>query len=195
MKTPITRVLTSIVLILAVAAFWPLLAASAQEGEEREETFTMVAIPTKGSASATIDLTLRVKRFTTDQEALELIEVLREGGTDKLRLTLEKIQNGKVTPRGRIGADIAVARIRKTEKGERFILITARTIPGFELYVGGRSTDYPFGWFDFEVDEEGKMVDMGTAIVAAKLKFNDEGQFVIESYGIQPYRLTNIKRW
>ena len=194
MKTTIRRVLMSVILVLAVAASLSLLAAPPQE-EEREETFTMVAVPTKGAVNATIDLTLRVKRFTTDQEALELIEVLREGGTDKLRLTLERIQNGKVTPRGRIGADIAVARIRKTEKGERFILITARTIPGFELYVGGRSTDYPFGWFDFEVDEEGKMVDMGTAIVAAKLKFNDEGQFVIESYGIQPYKLTNIKRW
>ena len=80
MKTPITRVLTSMVLILAVAGSWPVLAASAQEGEEgRKETFTMVAVPTKGSASVTIDFTMRLNEFTTDQEALELIEVLREG--------------------------------------------------------------------------------------------------------------------
>ncbi len=195
MKTPITRILTSMVLILAVAAFLPLLAASSQENEEREETFTMVAVPTKGMASATINITLRLNEFTTDQEVVKLIEILREGGTDELRRTLEKIDKGKVTPRGRIGADVAVARVRKTEKGERFIVITARTIPGLEVYVSGRSMDYPFGWFEFEIDEEGKMVDMGTFIMAARLSFNKEGQFEIESYGMQPYRLTNFKRW
>ncbi len=196
MKTAITRVLTSVVLVLAVAASWPLLAASAQEGEEeRKEVFTMVAIPTSGSARVTIDFTMRLNEFTTDQETLALIEVLREGGTDALRSTLEKVQKGKLTPKGRIGADVAVARVRKTEKGERFIAVTARVIPGLELYAMGRSTDYPFTWFDFEIDEEGKMVDMGTLVVAAKLSFNEEGQFEIESHGAAPYRLTNIKRW
>ncbi len=195
MKTRITRVLTSMVLILAVAGSWPLLAASSQEGKEREETFTMVAVPTKGSVRATIDITMRINKFTTDQEVLELVEVLKEGGTDQLRRTMEKIRRGKISPRGRIGADIAVARVRKTEEGERFIVVTARTIPGFELYVSGRSRDYPFGWFEFEIDEEGKGIGMGAAIVAAKLSFNDEGQLEITSYGIQPFQLTNIKRW
>ena len=197
MKTLITRVLTSMVLILAVAGSWPLLAASSQEGEEREETFTMVAIPTKGSVSArvTIDITMRIKEFTTTQEVLELLKVLREGGTDQLRRTMEKIQNGKITPRGRIGADIAAARVRKIDGGEHFIVVTARTIPGFELYVSGRSRDYPFGWFEFEIDEDGKGIGLGSFIVAAKLGFSDEGQLEITSYGIQPFQLTNIKRW
>ena len=196
MKTPITRVFTSMVFILALAGSWLLLAAPSQDGEEgRKETFTMVAVPTKGSVRTTINLTMRITEFTTDQEVLELIEVLREGGTARLRRTLEKVQKGKLIPKGRIGADVAVARVRKTEQGERFIIVTARTIPGFEAYVSGRSMDYPFGWFEFEVDEEGKMVDMGSAIVAAKLSFSDEGQLEITSYGIQPFRLTNIKRW
>ncbi len=195
MKTRITRVLTSMVLILAVAGSWPLLAASSQEGKEREETFTMVAIPTRGSVRATIDITMRINKFSTDQEVLGLAEVLREGGTDQLRRTMEKIQNGKITPRGRIGADIAAARVRKIDGGEHFIVVTARTIPGFELYVSGRSRDYPFGWFEFEIDEEGKGIGLGAMIVAAKLSFNDEGQLEITSYGIQPFQLTNIKRW
>jgi len=195
MKTPIIRVSTSLVLILAVAGSWPLLAASSQQNDERKEVFTMVAIPTSGSARVTIDFTMRLNEFTTDQEVVKLIEILREGGTDELRRTLEKVEKGKLSPKGRIGADVAVARVRKTEKGERFIVITARTIPGLELYVSGRSRDYPFGWFEFEIDEEGKMVDMGTFIMAARLSFNKEGQFEIESYGMQPYRLTNFKRW
>ncbi len=117
MKTPITRVLKYMVLILAVAGSGPLLAASSQEGEkDRKETFTMVAIPTKGAARTTIDITLRLNEFTTDEEVVELIEILREGGTDQLRTTLEKINKGKVTPGGQIGADVAVARVRKTER-------------------------------------------------------------------------------
>ena len=70
MKTLITRILTSMVLILALAASLSLLAASSQEGEEREETFTMVAVPTKGSVRATIDITMRINKFSTDQEVL-----------------------------------------------------------------------------------------------------------------------------
>jgi len=35
----------------------------------------------------------------------------------------------------------------------------------------------------------------GAAIVAAKLQFNDEGQLEIVRYGIQPFQLTNIRRW
>ena len=194
MKTPITRVLTYMVLVLAVAASWPLLGAPVQN-EERKETFTMVAMPTKGAARTMIDFTMRLNEFTTDQETMELIEVLREGGTDALRSTLEKVQKGKLTPKGRIGADVAVARVRKTEKGERFIVITARTIPGLELYASGRSRDYPFSWFEFEIDEKGELVDMGTFIMAVRLRFNKEGQFEIEKYGIQPYKLTNIIRW
>ncbi len=198
MQQSITRVFMSMVLILAMAVSWPLLAAPSQAGEERgEETYTMVAVPTKGSISGrvTIDITMRINEYSTDEEILELVEVLREGGTDQLRRTMEKIQKGKISPRGRIGADIAAARVRKTEEGERIIVVTARTIPGFELYVSGRSRDYPFGWFEFEIDEEGKGVGWGSAIVAAKLQFNDEGQLEIVSYGIQPFQLTNIKRW
>ena len=196
MKTLITRVLTSMVLILAVAGFWPLLAASAQEGEERgEETYTMVAMPTKGSVRTTINITLRIKEYSTTQEVIELMGILREGGTDQLRRTMEKIEKGNITPQGRIGAHVAAARFRKTEDGERIIAVTARTIPGFEAYASGRSMDYPFGWFEFEIDEEGKGIGMGSFIVAAKLSFSDEGQLEITSYGIQPYQLTNIKRW
>ncbi len=87
------------------------------------------------------------------------------------------MQNGKVTPRGRIGADVGAARVHKTEEGERFIVVTARTIPGFELYVSGRSRDYPFGWFEFEIDEDGKGIGLGSFIVAAKLGFRDEGSW------------------
>ena len=50
MKTPITRILTSVAVILTVAGSWPLRAASSQETDERKEVFTMVAIPTSGSA-------------------------------------------------------------------------------------------------------------------------------------------------
>ena len=197
MKTLITRVWTSMVLIWTLAAYWPLLAASPQENEEREETFTMVAIPTKGSVSArvTIDLTIRINDFTTVQEVQELVEILKEGGTPELRRTLEKIQKGKITPRGRIGADVAVARVRKIDGGEHFLVVTARIIPGLELYVSGRSRDYPFSWFEFEIDEDGKGIGLGSLVAAAKLSFSDEGQLEITSYGIQPFQLTNIKRW
>lgn len=159
----------------------------------QEVTYTTTAVPTKGSARASLNLTFRINEWTTDQEVLELAEILREGGPDKLRDFLEGIEKGRLSPQGRIGGDIAVARRRKTETGHHIILVTARLMPFLELYYGSRSRDYPFGWYEFDVDEEGS--GDGAAIIAAKLQFNDENQLEITSYGIQPFQLWNVKRW
>ncbi|MEE8585626.1 MAG: hypothetical protein V3T83_12325 [Acidobacteriota bacterium] len=96
-------------------------------------------------------------------------------------------------PPGRIGTDIAVARARKMEDGRtRIILVTARNMPFFELYNAGRSTDYPFGWFELYLDESGK--GEGRVIVAAKIKFDKQRVLQIESYGLEPFKLSNIRR-
>ncbi len=184
-----SRVILSIsMVVLIVGIFLSPSAVLAQE-----TTYTTTAVPTKGSARASLNLTFRINEWTTDQEVLELAEILRDGGADKLRDALEDIEKGRLSPQGRIGGDIAVARMRKTETGHHIILVTARLMPFLELYYGGRSRDYPFGWYEFDVDEEGN--GEGAAIISAKLQFDEEGRLEITSYGIQPFQLWNVKRW
>ena len=183
---------------LAFVLLSPMLAAGAQEDKKKKEkkkpdTYTAVAQGIRGAVGGrSISLTFRVTEWTSDQEVLELADLLREGGVDALRRKLEKRRVGRIAPSGSVGADLAVARVIEGEDGTRLIrLITARNMPFFELYYAGRSTDYPFGWFEFVLNEKGK--GQGGVIVAARPRFNKEGVLEVESYGLQPIRLVNVR--
>lgn len=193
-------------LILALSASLALLFPSVSAAKEKKdhERYTAVAVGTRGAVGAgSTHMNFRIDEYTTDEEIMELAEILKEGGPDALRRTLEKIKKGSVSPQARTGVLVAVARARKTEKGLRIILVTARDIRFLEAYQGGRtragrasggrSLDYPFGWFELYVDEEGK--GQGRVIVATKIKFNKEGVLEIESYGLEPVSLLNVRRY
>lgn len=61
-----------------------------------------------------------------------------------------------------------------------------------ELYNNGRSTDYPFGFIQFQVNAKGE--GSGQIMAAAKLKFDKkQGQYVIESFGDQYLKAMNVR--
>jgi hypothetical protein len=123
----------------------------------------------------------------------QLEEILIEGGNDALRRELEKLDRGSISPTGRVGNDLAVVRVRKTDAGQKIILVTARTMPMFELYHGGRSRDYSVGWIELDVDEKGR--GQGRVIAGGRLKITPAGVLEVESFGLQPIRLMNVRRW
>lgn len=61
-----------------------------------------------------------------------------------------------------------------------------------ELYNGGRSVDYPFGYLQVTLDATGK--GTGQIMAAAKVRFNKKsGQYEIESFGNQYIKATNVR--
>jgi hypothetical protein len=66
-------------------------------------------------------------------------------------------------------------------------------MPFLELYYAGRTTDYPFSILQFTIDKEGK--SEGFIIGAASLKFDKQGTLQVESYGHQPLKVLNAKRY
>ena len=187
--------------LVKVAAFALIFAAAATVGfgqdekdekEEKVHRFTATAQGTKGAfAARTVFLNFRITKFTTDEEVMEYIKILKEGGTNALRRKLEKVEVGRVYTSAGTGNDVAVARVRQTEKGYLVTFVTARRLGFFELRQGSRSTDYPFGFFQILFDEDGK--GKGQVLVATKFSFNKENQFVIESLGDSPFRLVNVR--
>lgn len=168
---------------------------SSQEKKKREH-YSATAVGTGGGIGGkTLPLDIYIDDYTTDEEAAELANVLKESGQDALRRTLEKLKKGRIAPSGSVGNDIAVIRLKPMEsgKGKRIILLSARVMPWLELYVGGRSRDYNLSWLVLDLDEEGK--GQGSVIVGAKLQFTEDGKLDIESYGQQFVRLANIRRW
>jgi hypothetical protein len=91
------------------------------------------------------------------------------------------------------GTDLSVARVFETEEGKVIRLVTPRPVSFFEAYRSGRSRDYPFTIMELRLNKEGKGV--GSIMGGAQLRFNDEGQLDIESYGNQYAKLTNVRSW
>ena len=115
-------------------------------------------------------------------------------GPDALRRALEKQDVGRINPTGRTGNQIAVARKRQEGSDTVLTMVTARNMPFIELYQGGRTTDYPFGFLQVKLPQNGP--GTGQIMAAAKIRFNKkEGRYEIESYGNQYIKAVNVRPW
>jgi len=179
-----------IVMLLGVAL---LLCATLAQAQSSPEAFTGVAIGTGGSVGGkTMLFDFRITRYTTDEEVDQLATLLKEKGQDALRLALEKLTVGRVSPVGSVGNDIAVARKRQVGNDTVITIVTARIMPFIELYRGGRTKDYPFGFIQVKLNDKGE--GEGQIIVAAKVRFDKKkGHYEIESYGNQYIKAVNVR--
>jgi hypothetical protein len=157
------------------------------------EAYSAVARGTGGSVGGkTAQFDFRVTQYTTDDEVQSFAQLLKEKGTDALRRALEKEDKGRVNVVGSTGNQIAVARKRQQGADTIITIVTARTMPFLELYNGGRTTDYPFGYL--QVKLSGSEPGTGQIMAAAKIKFDKkQGQYVIESYGNQYIKVVNVR--
>ena len=108
---------------------------------------------------------------------------------------MEKEDKGRIDAVGSTGNQIAVARKRQQGSDTIITIVPVRTMPFLELYNRGRSTHYPFGFMQVELDANGK----GTTqiMAAAKIRFDKKKkeEYEIESYGNQYIKAVNIQPW
>ncbi len=166
--------------------------ATKDKEKKKSETYSATAIVTSG-VSGMVSLTITIDSYTSDEEALQLAEILKTKGPDALAKAIDKTDRGRIAPVGRLGNDINVARTFQTEKGRVIRLLMDRPIGFLELRRGGRSTDYEFGIVELLLDEKGE--GSGVALGAAKIKFNEKNQLEVENYGTSPIRITNVHRF
>jgi hypothetical protein len=168
------------------------LAVSAQD-KTPPEAYTGVAIGTGGSVGGkTISFNFSITQYTTDAEVQSFAQLVKDKGTDALRLALEKEDKGRISVVGSTGNQIAVARKRQEGSDTIITIVTARIMPFIELYRGGRSRDYPFGFLQVKLDATGK--GTGQVMAAAKIRFDKKkGHYEIESFGNQYIKATNVR--
>jgi hypothetical protein len=178
-------------LIVAVASLIP--ALFGQQGTSQEEAYSAVAMGTGGSVGGkSMHFDFRVKRYATDDEIDKLAGILKEKGPDALRRELEKLDAGRIRPVQSVGNQIAVARKRQDGPDTVITIVTARQMPFIELYRGGRTVDYPFGFMQVKLNE--KSEGTGQIMVAAKIRFDKKkGHYEIESYGNQYIKAVNVR--
>jgi hypothetical protein len=157
------------------------------------EAYSGVAIGTGGSVGGkTAQFDFRITSWTTDAEVQQFAQLVKEKGQDALRSALEKEDKGRINPVGSTGNQIAVARKRQQGANTIITIVTARSMGFRELYNSGRSVDYPFGYLQVTLNEKGE--GTGQIMAAAKIKFDKKkGQYVIESFGNQYIKATNVR--
>jgi len=188
MKTLASRVpLFALVLLVSFS-----LAAFAQD-KTSPQAYSGVAMGTGGSVGGkTISFDFRIAQYTTDEELQKFAQLLKDQGTDALRRALEKEDKGRINAVGSTGNQIAVVRKRQEGSNTIITIVTARNMPFVELYRNGRTTDYPFGYLQVNLDATGK--GTGQIMAAAKIRFDKKkGQYEIESFGNQYIRATNVR--
>jgi hypothetical protein len=177
-----------IVLLLSVLCISTFVFAA--DEKPKPEVYSASVIPAGGGRP--VPIKIYVYGYTSDEEAQVLANALKADGPKALLKALNKTEKGRIAPVSRTGSTVGVVRVRQTDKGRALIMLTDRPISFPELWLGSRSTDYPFGIVQLNLDEKGK--GEGTIIVAAKIKFTDDNSIEVESYGIGPSRLIGVKR-
>jgi hypothetical protein len=173
-----------------------LLCASAPFGQEKmqpEHYAATWAVVGGAAGGSSVSLDIRINKFDTDEDVMKFAALLKEKGQDALRRALEQEDVGQISPTGRVGTPIAIA--RKLKSGNKTIVrvITARNLPFLELRYDGRSTDYPFTIIQLDLNEQGK--GTGTGIAAASIRFNKKADTLeIESFqqGTSVNKLLNV---
>jgi hypothetical protein len=188
MKMKLSRILGFVLSFIVSLAF-----VSAAQDKASAEAYSGTAIGTGGSVGGkTIQFDFRITQYTTDEEVQNFAQLVKDKGTDGLRRALEKEDKGRINAVGSTGNQIAVARKRQQGSDTIITIVTARTMPFLELYNGGRTTDYPFGYLQVKLDANGQ--GTGQIMAAARIRFDKKkGQYEIESFGNQYLKATNIR--
>jgi hypothetical protein len=173
-----------------------LVTAAGARAQTGAETYRGTAtVKTAGAATATAPVTLTVDRKMSQSEADTFVAAFKSGGPDGLRKAL-----AGVPPTGsvRLGDDKAPTPTRltierPTDKGRLLTIVCDTPI----LFLGAGLPDakpkagYDFAVLDLEMDGTG--TGSGTLAPAAKVSVKN-GAFVVEDYGSDVVRLTDVKK-
>lgn len=170
----------------------------APKPKPQAEHFTAVAMLSRAPATTAQWVDVRVSRYSSNATTQRMANALIEGGQEALVKELEKAKTiGRASLSRRIGAfNLKVIRSRKTPNGRQVIGVSDRPIGFLEAYAGSRSEDYKVGIIilNLKTNKKGKEVGDGILLYAAKVKI-EKGKLDIEYVGMEPIRLTNLKKY
>ena len=156
--------------------------------------FDAAAIGQAGSLNGmTFNASVYINEWTTDQQVLDFVDVLKKNGQDALVKALGKAKDvGRLTRSGYTGSAFRYARSWPAKGGNRqIVMVTDRPLSFGETISGSHSTEYKFGIVVLQVDSKGS--GTGTICGACKIQFNKKNELQIENYLRKPIRLANVR--
>jgi hypothetical protein len=172
-------------------------AVQAQDRSSREFitggyiTGTYVSLGGIRTRSRTGPFTVRIKGYTTMDEAQQMQTALQAGGQDRLLDVMRKMDKGRVQFNNRVGVPITAVMTSATETGTKVTIIYERTVGFAELRYGARLQDYRFGYMELFLNRNGR--GEGTLIPAARVRMLGDGTWEVENFGEFPARLLGVQ--
>jgi hypothetical protein len=181
--------------IICLVLFFVLCAPNvvANTEEQDPEVFTCNALVTAAPGSpATTRLTITIEGYTSDEDTLKYLEILKMEGQAGVRKALEKIQTGWLVPRGQLREPVNFARSINVEGGRIINIVKTRYLRFLEFALGTpRSRDYDITFIQLKIDENGE--GEGYMFAGTRLFINDENQLVLEQRGTTPIKLNSVR--
>lgn len=170
---------------------------SSQAGKKAEQysaTAFLTSISAPGSAQNTLPLDFYIYEYTPDDELQSLITIFKSQGEAGVEKVFSRMKD-----RGRMSADLrpslgSLKFIRSSTNGNETVIrmVTDRILSFQERTDNNALSKYRFSVVELHLDAQGK--GQGTLTYAARLKFDDQGQFSVESYDAIPIPLNNVRR-
>jgi hypothetical protein len=170
------------------AASGPAIAQSAPESFRGH----IIDTPQAYRGSATF-FTLHVDRWGSEEESQAYLKAIKEQGQDAVLKSFWKAEDsGWLRVGSQLGYPVVFARSFALPDGGRLVrAFTDRPMQFYEVRNSLRSVDYPFGIVEIKFDKKGK--GEGQLVAAASVKFDEDGQLVLENFGTQPFKLANMR--
>ena len=176
--------------LLAATSGWTPVAA--QNDVKEEYSAVLSNISNVGAAGLT-PVTIRITRWTPEDENVRLLNILRNEGQDAfLRALVDVKPVGWIATPTSLRYDFFYATAWPLDGGgRRIMLITDRPMQIWERLQAAPSRDYPFTVLELRIDKEGK----GTGTLAQLVQLRLSGDVLgIENLASSPMKLTEVKR-
>ncbi len=179
------NILRAIALIVAAAP-----AAATEPAQAGGEFGATATVSTRqGTRSMAFDIV--VASPMSLEQAQPLKKVLEEGGQQALLNAIRGAGRGRIRLGGyEYPVDLVVA--EKTRDGNRYIVVTARTLRYEEVQEGRDSMDHPFTVIVFEVPGFGR--GDGRIYTRAALSVDADGHVKADQYDGHPGTLKDVRR-
>lgn len=178
--------------LMIVAAAIPVTEARQDQTLPEEFTAILTNISNVGGTGLT-PLTIRITRWTPDDENERLLAMLRDKGQDAFLRALDDVKPvGSIATPTSLRFDFFYARTLPGERGgRRIMMISERPMLFEERMSASPSRDYPFTVIDLRLDGEGK----GEGTIAQRVQLRLLGNiFGIENLASGPMKLSEVKK-
>lgn len=195
MRTPRKSLLIPALVMAASAAIASVAgtaaaATAAGPAAEHPDQFTGSLVNVLAGARFSQPFVLSVDRYADDAEVQHLTGLIASRSPYAVRDELWKHSAGYLRIGGRIGYPVAAVLSQDTATGRKLTVVLNRPLSGFEVQSFTRSSMYPFGVLELNLDRNG--AGQGTMIGAAKMRMHGD-TLTIESLGVQPLRLLAVR--